>query len=159
MKMGKLLMSSMLMAAVFTIGLAFSGVGAFAGLHGEEQRQSTPAANAGKPDVPGSQSQNAPGSQGQNAPGSQGQGITITKTPEILKIEGLPSNVEDIQTRNVSGSADGTLRINWGGGNLSGNVGGTPMTPPGAPELPANVLFGTGFLFLGFGLLLYRKLW
>lgn len=125
MKTGKTLISSVLMAVVFTIGLAFSGIGAFAQAQG----------------------------------GTQGEGVTVTETPETLTLEGVSSNVEDIQAGVVSGGVNETLRIDWGGGNLGGNVGGTPMTPPGAPELPANFLFGTGFLFVGFGLLLYRKLW
>src|SRR3989338_5222035 len=34
-----------------------------------------------------------------------------------------------------------------------------PMTPPGAPELSANFMFGAGLFIFGFGLILTRKLW
>lgn len=84
---------------------------------------------------------------------------TVTRNPDgSMQITGLPSPVESVETRNVIGEAPGTLRIQWAG-NGSGSVEPSPVSPPGAPELPANVMFGSGFLFLGLGLLLYRKLW
>jgi len=65
-----------------------------------------------------------------------------------------------------SDAAVGSVRIDWGAGNnaMSNPNSSTSsrvvrLPSPGAPELPANFMFGGGFLVLGFGLLLTRRLW
>ncbi|MEK7790488.1 MAG: hypothetical protein AAB309_02555, partial [Deltaproteobacteria bacterium] len=75
-----------------------------------------------------------------------------------ITIHGIASSVSHASNGHVQGSAEGTLRINWSGQDRTrGSGGGSPVTPPGAPELPANWMFGSGFMLFGFGLLLYRR--
>lgn len=87
-----------------------------------------------------------------------GTGATVERSATGMTIRGISSSVANVNNRVVQGSAEGTLRINWGGEDRSrGSGSGSPVTPPGAPELPANWMFGTGFMVFGFGLLLYRR--
>lgn len=88
-----------------------------------------------------------------NQSSSNNSGVTVTRDPAGMTLTGVSPSVS-VDNRNVQG-AEGTLRIRW---NTSGRDRGS-IAPPGAPELPANVMFGSGLFFLGFGLLLYRKLW
>lgn len=87
-----------------------------------------------------------------------GTGATVEQTSSGVEIRGISSSVVNVDTRTVQGSAEGVLRINWGEQDRGRGSGtGTPVSPPGAPELPANWMFGTGFMIFGFGLLLYRR--
>lgn len=54
---------------------------------------------------------------------------------------------DDDSSRSVASSRD----------SRDSNRGRGVASPPGAPELPGDVMFGSGFLVLGFGLLLYRR--
>src|SRR3989338_1925543 len=112
------------------------------------------------------------------ASGSAGAGAQVTREPNAVTIGGVGSGAGGVDTRNVQGSTTGSglvmLRISWGSGQGSSdrsgvgsstasresNRGRGVASPPGAPEMPGDVLFGSGFLVLGFGLLLTRKrLW
>lgn len=85
-------------------------------------------------------------------------GATVERSATGMTISGISSAVSHVGNRSVQGSAEGTLRIQWGGQDRTrGSGGGSPATPPGAPELPANWMFGSGFMVFGFGLLLYRR--
>lgn len=87
-----------------------------------------------------------------------GTGVTIDRTSSGIEICGVSSSVVNVDNRAVQGSAEGVLRINWESQDRGrGSGSGTPVSPPGAPELPANWMFGTGFMIFGFGLLLYRR--
>jgi len=89
---------------------------------------------------------------------STGTGATVERTSSGMEIRGIASAVGHVDNRAVQGSAEGVLRINWGGQDRTrGSGSGSPVSPPGAPELPANWMFGTGFAIFGFGLLLYRR--
>ncbi len=99
----------------------------------------------------------ASGSVSSTASGT-GTGATVERSPTGMTIQGISSSIVNVNNRVVQGSAEGTLRINWAGQDRSrGSGSGSPVTPPGAPELPANWMFGTGFMVFGFGLLLYRR--
>ena len=107
-------------------------------------------------------------------------GAQVTREPNALTIVGVGSGAAGVDTNRVQGSTTGSglvmLRISWGGhGNSSDRSGVSSPTasnngrggasdrgrgvasPPGAPEMPGDVMFGSGFLVLGFGLLLYRR--
>jgi hypothetical protein len=93
-----------------------------------------------------------------NTASGTGTGATVERSATGMTIRGISSSVVNVNNRVVQGSAEGTLRINWSGQDRSRGSGtGSPVTPPGAPELPANWMFGTGFMVFGFGLLLYRR--
>lgn len=101
-----------------------------------------------------------------------GGGATVTKTDDSITIRGISSAVAVVDTQRVTGSASGTLRIQWGSGdrdNTRGSQNNTssrsifsqlqsPRTPPGAPEPEGQALFGIGLLVFGFGLIRYRKI-
>lgn len=95
---------------------------------------------------------------GSATPGQDG-GATITRESGGLTVSGIASAVSVVDTRTVSGSADGTLRIGWGDSRDRSRGERSGSAPPGAPEIPTPLMFGTGFFVFGLGLLLYRKLW
>lgn len=82
-------------------------------------------------------------------------GATVTRENNGITISGISSSVATVDTQKVTGSASGILRINWGDRNRERS----PVTPPGAPELPTPWMFGSGFFLLGFGLLWIRRIW
>lgn len=85
---------------------------------------------------------------------NQGTGATVTRDAAGgTVISGISSSVEVVDNQRVQGSAEGTLRVNWSG------TGRGQTSVPGAPEIPANMMFGSGLFILGFGLILYRKIW
>lgn len=84
-------------------------------------------------------------------------GATITRDADGATISGIATSVGVVDTQRVQGSVEGSLRINWNSRDRDRDRGN--ISPPGAPELPANTMFGSGLVFLGLGLLLYRKLW
>lgn len=93
-----------------------------------------------------------------NTASGTGTGATVERSATGMTISGIASAVSHASNGHVQGSAEGTLRINWGGQDRTrGSGSGSPVTPPGAPELPANWMFGSGFMLFGFGLLLYRR--
>ncbi len=96
-----------------------------------------------------------------NSPATSGNilGATVTREPNALTISGIASAVGTVDTRRVSGDASGTLRISWGGNPDRRRGERSSMAPPGAPELGADLLNGTGLFVVGLGLLLTRKLW
>jgi len=57
------------------------------------------------------------------------------------------------------GAGTGAPGTGEGVGEGTGAPAGGSIPPPGAAELPAPFLFGAGFIFFGFGILAYRKLW
>lgn len=114
------------------------------------------------------------------AAGSARAGAQVTREPNAITIVGVGSGAAGVDTNRVQGSTTGSgmvmLRISWGSGGSRDSHPGTVAnrdnrtgasdrgrgvaSPPGAPEMPGDVMFGSGFLVLGFGLLLYRKrLW
>lgn len=94
----------------------------------------------------------------QGTHGSGNVGATVTRDQNSVTISGISSAVATVNTNKVSGDASGTLRISWGGNDRS-RRGGAPVSPPGAPELPAPYLFGTGLMIFGFGLMVTRRRW
>ena len=73
---------------------------------------------------------------------------------------------EDLQVSDTGQTSglQGSTRINWGTGNnaatpTNGSASSQVVSAPGAPELPASMMFGGGFLVLGFGLMFTRRLW
>ena len=117
------------------------------------------------------------------ATASGSAGAQVTRESNAVTIVGVGSGAAGVDTNRVQGSTTGSglvmLRISWGNGRGSSDRSGLGSStagrdsrgtssdrgrgvasPPGAPEMPADVLFGSGFLVLGFGLLLTRKrLW
>ncbi|MBI3018733.1 MAG: hypothetical protein HYY61_02425 [Deltaproteobacteria bacterium] len=110
------------------------------------------------------------------ATASGSAGAQVTREPNALTIVGVGSGAAGVDTQRIQGSTTGSglvmLRISWGSGNRSGVSSPTASrdsrgvasdrsrgvaSPPGAPEMPGDVMFGSGFLVLGFGLLLYRR--
>ena len=114
------------------------------------------------------------------ATASGSAGAQVTRESNAVTIVGVGSGAAGVDTNRVQGSTTGSglvmLRISWGSGHGSSDRSGLGSStagrgtssdrgrgvasPPGAPEMPSDVLFGSGFLVLGFGLLLTRKrLW
>ena len=93
----------------------------------------------------------------QGAHGSGTVGATVTRDRNSITVSGIASAVGVVDNQRVTGDASGTLRISWGGNNR--NRRASPVSPPGAPELPAPFLFGTGLGIFGFGLMITRRRW